>query len=598
MALLHKVTFVPADITIKVEHGTTLLQAARTANVLIEAPCDGRGTCGKCQVKVVGQVSPPADAEVNALGNLLATGIRLACQAKVYGSTQVEVFTNVNDTFVTLSDGQSDSAIFDPPVHIVSQKPSDEINHQPLFPDAYLGLLRQKALEHQKGINYQETVVKGRHLLDWRYQPDRPIYGIALDIGTTSVVAELFDMANGNSKGICSCLNPQTEFGGDVLTRISFASKQADGTQILQNRIVNGINNLIAQLTAEQQLDSRDIYEVVVAGNTTMQHLLLGVNPQSLARAPYRPVFVHQIEVSPIAVGLNISPRGVVTLLPSAAAFVGADIMAGLLAVSLHRCSKTTLFIDIGTNGEIAVCKDGLLLGTSSAAGPALEGMNISCGCRAQRGAIEAVSITGDGCVNVKVIGNELPTGICGSGLIDLIAELVRVGVITANGRFADSLRLPKNFANRLGSFGGQKSFLVSKEGHLYLTQKDIRQVQLAKGAIVAAIDMLLREIGISVGDVDEILVAGAFGFHLQPNSLIGIGLLPDACQHKIRFVGNTAKEGAKAVLLNQQASREIQEIGQSIRILELSLQPQFQEYFVKSLAFPDRTETNNKGMS
>ena len=283
---------------------------------------------------------------------------------------------------------------------------------------------------------------------------------------------------------------------------------------------------------------------------------------------------------------MDLAPRGVVTLLPSATAFVGADIVAGLLAMNLHHYNKTALFIDIGTNGEIVLCKNGRMVGTSSAAGPALEGMNITCGCRAEKGAIEAVTITDEGMIRLEVIGDRPPIGICGSGLIDLISELVRVGVIKESGRFESKEKLTPTLASRLIDSNGQQVFSLTEGGSVYLSQKDIRQVQLAKGAIAAAISLLLNQLTIEYNEIDEVLIAGAFGFHLKPSSLTGIGLLPLVYEEKIRFIGNTAKEGAKVVLLNQDAAFEILQIGEKIEIIELSLTPEFQEYFVGSLSF------------
>ncbi|WP_371379520.1 ASKHA domain-containing protein [Sporomusa aerivorans] len=595
MKRLHEITVSPGGRTVIAAEGATLLQAARTAGLALEAPCDGRGTCGKCQVKAAGALSVPNETERKWLEQQQTQGLRLACQAKILGPAEVELPGGQQDGFITVAAGQGIEWPLDPPVYKLvsgrfgSQEDQRDLamGFSPQFPDNYAALLKELAVNYKQGITHMEAVVNNGKLLDWHYQPGRTCYGVALDIGTTSVVAELFNLASGCSLGVRSCLNPQTEFGGDVLTRIAFAGKLAEGTLLLQEKIIAGINRLLEQLIAARQLDSRDIYHMVVAGNTTMQHLLLGIAPHSLACAPYRPVFLQQVEVSAAKLGLAMSPRGVVTVLPSAAAFVGADIVAGLLAAGLSHCPDTALFIDIGTNGEIVVCKDGELVGTSSAAGPALEGMNITCGCRAEPGAIEGAAISGDGTVKLKVIGGGQPTGICGSGLIDLIVELVRHGVITASGRFANPEKLTPQLASRLVTMDGKPCFSLSEDGRVFLTQKDVRQVQLAKGAIRAAIDLLLKEIHVEFSEIHEILVAGAFGFHLQPASLAGIGLLPAACQSKIRFVGNTAKEGARAVLLNRRAGAEVEQIGQDLKIIELSLQPEFQDYFVRALAFP-----------
>lgn len=539
----HEVTFLPAGRRMTVVEGTTLLQAAREGGLNLEAPCDGRGSCGKCRVTVSGQLAPPDEFEVSQLGDLLCTGLRLACRTKISGSVQAQIENNGSESFVALTEARSSQWIFDPPVRSLDRA-------------------------------------------------GRPCYGIALDIGTTSIAAELIDLVNGKSLGMEACLNPQTAYGGDVLTRISFAAEHTSGTQMLQAKAAEGISSLIERLTAVHSIGSEDIYEMVVAGNTTMLHLFLGVSPRSLAQAPFRPVFTEQVVVSPAKVGLLMAPGGTITLLPSAAAFIGADIVAGLLAVGRRFYSRTALFIDIGTNGEIVASKNGKLAATSSAAGPALEGMNISCGCRAEAGAIEAVAIDCNYNLTIEGIGNAPLRGICGSGLIDLVAELVRCGVIEPNGRFAQKNKLATVLASRLVPVNERPAFLVSEEGHIYLSQKDVRQVQLAKGAIAAAINLLLQKLDISYADLEEVLVAGAFGAHLKPSSLIGIGLLPPECQEKIRFVGNTAKEGAKAVLLNRQAASDVVDLAQAIEVIDLSCQPEFQDCFIRALSYPDKTKT------
>ncbi len=593
MAQQYEVTFWPEGKRVTVAEGTTLLAAARQGGVILEAPCDGCGTCGKCRVRTSGMLSSPDELETERLADTLAKGIRLACRARVCGPVQAEILLDRIDTFVALAGGQGAQWPFDPSVRkvIFSSRVDAEgcalDNDAPaLFAQADPPMLQELAAAYDKGRSHYGAIVKNARVLDW-VQPGQAYYGVAVDLGTTSVVAELCDLDNGESMGTGACLNPQTDCGGDVLTRIAFASQNPEGTALLQKKIVAGLNRLIDQLTAARQLRNEDIYEIVIVGNTTMLHLLLGVNPRSLARAPYRPVFKRYMEISPASLGLYMAPLGVVTILPSAAAFVGADILAGLTAVGLHRRRTTVLFIDIGTNGEIVVCKDGLLVGASSAAGPALEGMNISCGCRAERGAIESVAIAHDGTVRIKTIGNTPPRGLCGSGLIDLVAELVRCKVLEVNGRFAKPEKLPPPLAAKLVKINNQPAFMVAEAGAVYLSQKDVRQVQLAKGAMAAAINLLLQDLNIEFTNITEILVAGAFGFHLKPSSLVGIGLFVADCQHKIRFVGNTAQEGAKAALLNRQAGREIVKIGQRIKIRELSRHPAFQDFFVKALAFP-----------
>jgi uncharacterized 2Fe-2S/4Fe-4S cluster protein (DUF4445 family) len=596
----HEVIFLPEGRHVTVQEDTTLLQAARAGGLTVEAPCDGRGSCGKCRVRVSGELTPPDEFEVSQLGDLLAEGLRLACRARIGGSVRAEVLHTGSETFVAVTEGKSCQWSFDPPIRKVAiENPEAGCERralvsggEPVFPEKFPAMLRELAEKERQGLLPAEIIMKNDKIVAWQYQAGQPCYGIALDLGTTSVVAELVDLISSESLGTSACLNPQAEYGGDVLTRISFAAQHTNGMQILQKKIVEGINNLIDRLTGEQNLCSEDIFEVVVAGNTTMLHLLMGVSPHSLAQSPYRPVFTQQMEVSATELGVHMAARGMVTVLPSAAAFVGADIVAGLLAIGHYSYSKITLFIDIGTNGELVVSRNGKLVGTSSAAGPALEGMNISCGCRAESGAIEGVIIDSNCHINLEVIGDGKPKGICGSGLVDLVAELVRCGVIEANGRFAKKDKLVPMLASRLVDVDERPAFLVSEVGHIYISQKDVRQVQLAKGAIAAAIELLLKELDISCTDVEEVLVAGAFGAHLKPSSLIGIGLLPPVCQGKIRFVGNTAKAGAMAVLLNRQAAMDVVEIAQAIKVIDLSCQPEFQDCFIKSLSYPDRTKT------
>lgn len=532
---LHEVEFLPAKIKVAVTGGTSLLEAARIAGLRPEAPCNGRGTCGKCRVLAEGNLSPPTEKELAQLSSIAGVEMRLACRAIILGPVRAELPESRSGSFLTVEEGQR-----------------------------------------------KELKLKPRG-----YRPGLESYGIALDIGTTSIVAELIDMASGQSLGVSSCLNPQTAYGGDVLTRITYAANRADGVHTLQSEVAGGINRLIENLCRTQDISTEQVLEITVAANTTMLHLLLGVNPRSLAVAPYQPVFTRETEVSPGTVRIRIAADGLVTLLPSASAFVGADIIAGLLATDFHHCKEPSLFIDIGTNGEIVAIKDGQLAGTSSAAGPALEGMNITCGCRAEQGAIEAVTISVEGTVNLKTIGSTAPTGLCGSGLIDLIAELVRTGVIEPSGRLTRKENLPPGLAGRIVSYGGQPAFLVAETNEIILTQKDIRQVQLAKGAMAAGIALLLKELDLEYSEVRRVLVAGAFGYHLKPASLTAIGLLPAALRDKISFVGNTAKEGAKAVLLNRDAAIEAGEIRRRLKIKELSFLPEFQDCFVRQLGFP-----------
>lgn len=596
----HDVIFLPEGEKVMVQEGTSLLQAARVAGLRLEAPCGGHSKCGKCRLKASGNLNLPGEKEIEQLGARAGAGIRLACQAKVFGPARVELPEDNDDTFGTVVKGKSSELKVNPLTRRIVLQTSAAVNRgSTLWEELRLGCVKHTSPELLPGVmrnlakkppgkqNYAEAVVREGSLLDLRFSPEHKCLGIALDIGTTSIVAELADLESGESLGTRSCLNPQAAFGGDVLTRISYATNQPGGLQTLQAEVVKGINKLIASLCTDSDYSCENIYEIVVAANTTMLHLLLGVNPHTLAIAPYKPVFTQKVEASPGSLGIGIAPSGVVTLLPSASAFVGADIIAGLLVTGFHHNLEPALFIDIGTNGEIVASKDGYLAGTSSAAGPALEGMNISCGCRAETGAIEEVVISEESYLKIRTIGNAPPIGLCGSGLIDLVAELLRNRVIEPGGRFAGNRSLPPLLADRLVEFQGQRAFLISEEGQVHLTQKDIRQVQLAKGAIATGIALLLKELALSYGEIRRVLIAGAFGYHLKPASLTAIGLLPPEMHDKVIFVGNTAKEGARAVLLNRDTAEEVEVVCRRIEVKELSFHPEFQSYFVQQLAFP-----------
>lgn len=532
-----EVTFQPQRKKAKVIQLTTVLEAARQNNLPLEGPCSGKGTCGKCLVRFSGLISEPGEMEKELLGPQIEEGWRLACQAKVIGD--VEIILGEKRIFHIVQGGKTRNYEFDP---------------------AFPAKLRR---------------------------PDK-ICGVAVDIGTTSIVASLNDLINsGQELGTAACLNPQSQYGGDVITRITFAHEQEENVRKLQSAVVKGISGLIENLSQQHNVNTKDIYQLTVAGNTTMLHLLAGIDPVSLARAPYNPVFVDYQEMSAAELGITAAPAAVVGLLPSLSAFVGADILAGMIATGFHNLDEPSLFIDVGTNGEIVANVHGRLAATSSAAGPALEGMNIECGCRAEDGAISGVKINDNGELAITTIGSAGARGLCGSGLVELVAGLVKAGVILSNGRFADAEQLPPVLAGRLFDREGQKAFLVDCAGRVVLTQKDVRQVQLAKAAIAAAIDILFKRLEVELGSVEKIYIAGAFGYHLKPEVLRTIGLLPAGLDAGIEFVGNTAKEGARLCLLSRRALAEIKDLQKAIMPLELSYAPDFQDCFVEQMDFP-----------
>jgi uncharacterized 2Fe-2S/4Fe-4S cluster protein (DUF4445 family) len=320
----------------------------------------------------------------------------------------------------------------------------------------------------------------------------------------------------------------------------------------------------------------KQISAAVVSGNTTMQYLLAAVNPKSLAQAPYRPIFTRPMDISHLAGRLNLAPHAKVVCSPAISSFVGGDITAGLIAIKLRQKKGTRMFIDIGTNGEIVLARDGKLVATSCAAGPALEGMNIACGMRAITGAVDGFELGDDFGPNFTTIGGAEPVGICGSGLVDVCSELVRAGIIGRNGKLSDPP----------GAKGVVADGKYALSENVYFCQKDVRQVQLAKGAVAAAMKTLLERMGLDMGDLDEVIVAGSFGFHLKPGSLLGIGLIPEGYQGPITFVGNSSLAGSARLLLDSSAAEEIAELTGAVEVIELGFDPKFQEAFLGELNF------------
>jgi uncharacterized 2Fe-2S/4Fe-4S cluster protein (DUF4445 family) len=393
------------------------------------------------------------------------------------------------------------------------------------------------------------------------------------------------DLGNGKELAVASALNPQSNHAQDVLSRIRFAS-EAKGLEEMRLGVIDEINRLTRQVAEEAGLSQKRIYETVLSGNTCMLHLAAGVDPASLGRYPYTPLLTGGEYRDGAAMGLDIAPFGIVYLPPVISAYVGADITSGILATRLYEERKTTLFVDIGTNGEMAIAREGRLWSTSTAAGPAFEGMNITFGMRAGAGAIERFDIAADGDVKIGVISDTDATGICGSGLLDIVAELVTAGVIAANGRFVSvqSASVPEQLKERFVEKNGKTVFLITDK--VWLTQKDIRQVQLAKGAIRAGIQLLLRHTGMTETAVEKILIAGSFGYHLRAESLVAIGLLPPEFKDRIEFVGNTSKTGGETFLLNRDSRDEMVRLVHEVEVVELANCQDFDKVFIAALPF------------
>jgi len=451
--------------------------------------------------------------------------------------------------------------------------------HAEIFPGRVIGphALREIALRDKNQGNASGVAFR-QEILDVRFD-EKPLLGAAVDLGTTNISLSVFNVETGALIGESSALNPQTAYGGDVITRISHCRQDPPELSTLQNLAVERIGGLLNEALGLDYLRDQ-VYLMTVAGNTTMLHLLAGVYPLSLALAPFRPIFLESLEVRGDQLRLPLNPQGRGILLPGISAYIGADIAAGLTAIDYRSRKGITLFVDIGTNGEIVLIEGpDRMMATSSAVGPALEGMNISCGCRAVPGAVDSFTLDEDLAPSFTTIDDIPPKGICGSGLIDLTAALLAAGLISRMGAFDP--RADERLRSRMS---GDCYYLADG---VFLSQKDVRQVQLAKAALITGILTLLKESGRSVSELDEIVMAGSFGYHLNAENLKKLGMLPYDYEGPITFAGNTSLSGAALALLNEEILREMETIPEFVRVVDLASHPDFQELFISSLNFP-----------
>lgn len=449
-----------------------------------------------------------------------------------------------------------------------------------------------------RGHNWQGTaVVAGDRLIGLEVgDTSCDAYGVALDLGTTTVVGALFDLVTGEEEAVSSTLNPQVGFGDDVISRIARVRENPTGLRELQQAALTAVNSVIHDLGMHAGVDTRYIYEVVIAGNSTMQQLLCGLDPSALGEMPFVQTFDEGLTIPARELGLAVNSGAEVFLFPQIGGFVGGDTVASMLAVGLEATEEPTLLVDIGTNGEIVLAHEGRLYATSTAAGPAFEGARIVQGMRATGGAIEKV-LVGEN-VLLNVIGNTQPVGICGTALIDAAAELLRQGIVDKTGRLLPANEaptdLPKWLRIRLVTMDGQTNFLLAPPEEtgsgeaIYLWQKDVRELQLATGAIRAGINILLRRVGLEPDDLGRILLAGAFGNFIRRNNARRIGLLPQIPCARIHFIGNAAALGAKLALLSRDERERAERLRRATEHVDLSLDPEFQMELGMAMMFPE----------
>ncbi|MEN6412203.1 MAG: ASKHA domain-containing protein [Veillonellales bacterium] len=568
-------------------------------HVFIERPCGGRGSCGKCKIKhISGDLSPLGEDEKKLLTEQeQQEGIRLACCLYPQSDLLIDVIAQEQNHKV-LKDGyvpkfQQNPAIRKRVIEIPKPTIEDQTPYEDLFKRElgidHIDFEIMRSLKMESGtftavyhINQLIGIEKGNTSLS--------CYGVAVDIGTTTVVASVIDLNTGAEIDSEADLNAQKNFGQDVLTRISYVQENEDrGIRDLQKAIVDLLNGMIKTICSRRGIDHNHIYEMSVAANCTMMHMLLGVEPLAIAAAPYAPIFVEGKNISAQSIGLvNVSRFARLNCLPAVSAYIGADIVAGAYVANLQNAKNRILFIDIGTNGEIVLSDKGRLVACSCAAGPALEGMNISSGMRAADGAIEEIKITESG-IKLEVIGGGNPIGICGSGILAAIRELVKNKFITPNGMIIKRNSIDdSDFRYQYIEVNGKKRSVCITGGvkKITITQGDVRQVQLAKSAILSGIIALVNKIDIHMSDLDEVIIAGQFGAHLPAKSLVGTGIIPSELKEKITYIGNSSKAGAYISLLSVEARNAMEKLAKKIEYTELSVVDGYERLFIECSRF------------
>ena len=534
---VHTILFLPDNIKAESEAGELVIHAAAAAGVNISRHCGGAGTCGKCRVSATdGEefLSPLTITEKKLLKKEeIDSGVRLACCARISGSGTLRVIDPVDDPGSRILEGTS-----------------------------------------------------GRPVADW--SPDRKGLGVAVDLGTTTVVCYLLDLDRHKVIGTHSFLNPQVSYGDDVISRIAASTLQPGTLARMQEMLVEEMNRAFSALTEEAGTVPGALSEVVVAGNTVMEHIFLGISPESIGHSPYSPQFRTHPPIAASELGLIIAPDGAVKLIPNVAGYVGGDIVAGIAAHAVDKEKPLRFFVDIGTNNELVIGSEERMYCCATAAGPAFEGARISQGMRACNGAVEKVAMTEEG-VSYEVIGGSVPKGLCGSGLIDVVAMLLREGVIDSRGRMLTHEECTdERIKDRLSSDDNRiNRFLITDSNDpVYLTQKDVREVQLAVGAVKVGTEVMMEQMGTTVDGIDEILLAGAFGSNIDIASAITVGLLPKVEREKVRFIFNSSGLGACMALASADFYRATEQTMSRMEYIELSSLKDFQKRFIRSMLF------------
>ena len=597
--------------------GRTLLDAANAARLEISAICAGRGVCGKCRVVILAgseQVSALTDLERMSLSDHdIQQGFRIACCARILHpgpisvqippeslaqvqqllvagvQPEVELDPLVEKHLVTLPRSSlSDSS---PDLERLTETLRRECNLQRLKAE-YSALLELPEAIRDGAWKVTATIARDEEIITWIDAGDttEQLYGFAIDVGTTKLAGYLVDLKSGTVVARASKTNPQVVFGSDVITRISYATKGKGELAELQRSVIEATNELIRECCVAASAQLREVFHVVMVGNTAMHHLFLGIPPKYVALSPYTPVMRASFQTKASQVGVAANPGCLLSCLPCVAGFVGADAVADVLATQIHESTALALLVDIGTNTEIVLGDRKRLICCSAPSGSAFEGAQIKHGMRGEVGAIERVAIDIDLRPDYSTIGGEKPRGICGSGIVDAIAGMRHAGIINLAGRISPDIR-----SERLRRTDGIAEYVIAWKDEtqtgrdIVITQRDIEEIKLAKAAIYSGVTILAKHLQVDVKKITKLFVAGAFGTYVDPYSARAIGMYPDIPLGRISFVGNTAGSGARMVLLSRRKGVEAQKIADSLEYVELASDQEFRRAFTDALYIPHR---------
>lgn len=603
------VMFQPSGAQGRIPNGTTVQEAARALGVDLEGICHGRGRCLKCRVRISsGQdhVTAPTLQESIALSlPELQDGYRLACQARVTGDVEVAVpATSVPGKHIMRKSLHESDYQIDPSVRLhaitlsapsLNDQRSDlsriaealqREHHLPALSISYRALKDMPHVARDSGWQVEVIVREDHEIVQARMQGTGRLYGLAIDIGTTTVVGYLIDLGDGRIMATHALINPQIGFGEDVMSRITHCAEHPEGLAQLQRLIVEAVVEIVQKTTSQAGIPLDHLFEVSIVGNTCMHHLFLGLDPVSLGKSPFAPVISAPYEVMAQSLTELLPVSATVYCLPIIGGFVGADTVGVLLATQPWNTAGSHLVIDIGTNGELVLATGTRLLACSVATGPAFEGAHVRCGMRAAPGAIEHISITSDLEVSCSIIGGSKPLGICGTGIISGVAELFERGALDRSGKFNPGLS-----TSRIRKRAGGLEFVVcwshetNSGDEIVITQDDVVSIQVAKAALYAGAKVLMKEAGVKA--LDHISLAGAFGSFIDPWSAYRIGMFPDCDPDHVFSVGNAAGEGAVMALLSRTAKARAAELAQEVEYRELTLDHSFEHEFAAALMLP-----------